>query len=95
MAKLGWRFEFLAGPFDGYCIEQVPADEVDPGEPPPPELLIWEDGRMRVRTPDQDDIPREAERYGLLEVDDAALIAVYQYGDLAIGADALDLAAAA
>ncbi len=96
MGRLGWRFEFVAGPFDGYCIEQVPTDEVNPDAAPPAELLIWEEGgRMRVRTPDQDDIPEEAERYGLLEVDDPAVIATYQYGDLAIGVDALELAAAA
>jgi hypothetical protein len=95
-ADRAWTFTFVAGPFDGYRLDPVPPDEVDPGEDPPPELLVWEDDRMHVYTPDQIDCAPSAERYTLLDADLPALTAVYEWGELVeSGAGSMTMAAAA
>lgn len=94
--RIAWLFEFVAGPFDGYRIDEVPTDEVDPGEDPPAELLLWNDGTMHVRAPDQADVDPNAERYLLLDADIPGLSAVYEWADVAeTGAASLTMAVAA
>ena len=94
--RVAWLFTFVAGPFDGYKIDEVPPAEISPDEDPPPELLLWDDGEMHARTPDQTDTPPEAERYHLLDADIPGLMAVYEYADVAeTGAASLPMALAA